>query len=58
MEDSGQGVAALAPAPLFTVFGLEHGGAAYWTVVFLLAFVIVGLVVLNQLLNDTLVLKE
>lgn len=57
MDQSGR-AAAFVPAPLVTVFGLDYGGTAYWTVVFLLAFVVVGLVVLNQLLNDTLILKE
>lgn len=40
------------------VFGLSSEGRLYWTLVFLLAFVLVGAVVLNQLVGDTLILKE
>lgn len=58
MEKLGGSYAAVTPLPLSTVFGMEYGGTVYWTVVFLIAFIVVAAVVLNQLMNDTLILKE
>ncbi|MFB6283063.1 MAG: hypothetical protein ABEK59_03895 [Halobacteria archaeon] len=44
--------------PLYDVMGMDVTGTAYWTIILIFAFVIIGLVVLNQLLNDTLILKD
>ncbi|MDY7082299.1 MAG: hypothetical protein SXQ77_07835 [Halobacteria archaeon] len=54
--DNEKGSLMFSGLPLYAVFGME--GTAYWTVIMGIAFVIIGLVVLNQLLNDTLILKE
>ncbi len=42
----------------YTVFGMDYTGSMYWGIVLSIAFIIIGLVVLNQLVKDILILKE
>lgn len=56
--DAPTGHLAIAGVPLSTVFGFSEGGETYWTIVLAVAFLIVALVLFNQIASGTLVLKE
>lgn len=43
---------------LYTVFGLNSNSMVYWGLIITIAFIIIGAVILNQILSDTLILKE
>ncbi len=43
---------------LYTVFGLNSNSMVYWGLIIAIAFIIIGAVILNQILSDTLILKE
>ncbi|MDY6775044.1 hypothetical protein ACEU6E_04875 [Halorutilales archaeon Cl-col2-1] len=40
------------------VFGLEQGSSTYWALVTAIGLVVVGVIILNQILSGTLVLKD
>ncbi|MDY6778983.1 MAG: hypothetical protein SV760_00220 [Halobacteria archaeon] len=48
----------LPMVPLYKVFGLKESSTTYWSIVLVVALVIIGFVVLNQIASGTLILKE
>lgn len=55
---TGSTYAAAPLLPLYTVFGMSESSTTYWTVVLVIAFLIVAAVLLNQIASRTLILKE